>query len=180
MVWYIIIIFAALGLINMIKTEADKDSDVDDDYRDNVKRILDRVFKCLCAIVFAVVIIDIHFSFGDDKEVSQPQEISLEDISTSLKHGQSVLVIVEADWCISCKYNNFAVLGKYGLEGLLKDRNIKIIRVNWSGHDNNVLDFMSMFGKQSIPFYMIFTPKFPGGIMLSEVLNYSDVQKYIE
>lgn len=103
-----------------------------------------------------------------------------EHIRQKLNRGQSVLVKVGANWCLSCKYNDFAAFEDPQVQQLLEQHNIAVIEVDWSDYNQEVLDFMQKFGRSGLPFYIIFTPQIPGGMVLPEILNEQDLRSLLE
>lgn len=109
-----------------------------------------------------------------------PSMINYDEIRSRLGQKQSVLVKIGADWCLTCGYNNFAAFEDPQVQQLLTNYNVEVIEVDWTDYNPEVLDFMQKFGRSGLPFYIIFTPRIPGGIVLPEILNEQDLRALLE
>ena len=134
---------------------------------------------------WAAIIIIAVFSIFDARSAKQQrdnlqtqttiQELDLEEISRAVDNGEKVLVKISADWCLTCKYNDALVLNMEHIQDDLADSNVRVISIDWTHYDEQVLNFMRRFGRQGIPFYVLFSPKFKDGIVLPEILDSDDL-----
>ena len=53
----------------------------------------------------------------------------------------------------------------------MKEYNIKVINVDWTNYNEEILAFMERFGRQGIPFSILFTPNIPEGMVLPEIMT---------
>ena len=120
-------------------------------------------------------------------EISKPKEkqdfsIAQEhkQIEQHLNEGHMVLLKIGADWCLSCKYNDFAAFDAPQVKQLVEKYGIVEMTINWTDYDEEVLSFMQKFGRSGLPFYVIFTPQIPSGMVLPEILNEQDLRRTIE
>ena len=82
-----------------------------------------------------------------------------------------VLVDVTADWCLTCKVNKAAVLGRGPVAALLGDGSVVAMRADWTSPDPAIADYLASFGRYGIPFNAIYGPAAPEGIALPELLT---------
>lgn len=120
-------------------------------------------------------------------EISKPkekQDFSIvqeyKQIEQHLNEGRMVLLKIGADWCLSCKYNDFAAFDAPQVKQLVEKYGIVEMTINWTDYDEEVLSFMQKFGRSGLPFYVIFTPQIPSGMVLPEILNEQDLRRIIE
>ncbi len=85
--------------------------------------------------------------------------------------GHVVLVDVTADWCLTCKVNKAAVLGRGPVAALLGDGSVVAMRADWTSPDPAIADYLASFGRYGIPFNAIYGPAAPEGIALPELLT---------
>ncbi|GAB4169623.1 MAG: hypothetical protein Tsb006_7600 [Rickettsiaceae bacterium] len=104
----------------------------------------------------------------------------LETIKEQLAAGRIVFVDVTADWCLSCKYNKFMVLDRDKTIKLLKENNVYALRGDLTSHNQAVYDYVVANGAYGIPFYKIYGPKKPDGIILPIIISYSDLKSAIK
>ena len=97
--------------------------------------------------------------------------IEKDEIAQALKAGEAVVVKVGADWCLTCKYNDFTVFDNPMVEELLQYHKVKVVNVDWTNYNAEVLAFMKRYGRSGLPFYVLFSRKYPDGIVLPEILD---------
>jgi suppressor for copper-sensitivity B len=95
-------------------------------------------------------------------------------IAELVADGQLVFVDVTADWCLTCQANKTLVLDQEPVASRLKGPGMVAMRADWTNPDPRISDFLARFGRYGIPFYVVFGPKAPQGVMLPELLT-SDV-----
>ncbi len=100
-------------------------------------------------------------------------KIEMPEINEALKEGKAVIVKVEADWCLTCKYNDFTVFDNPLVAEIVDYHKVKIIDIDWTNYNAEVLAFMKRFGRSGLPFYVLFSRKYPEGIVLPEILDES-------
>jgi len=95
-------------------------------------------------------------------------------IQTILAEGRPVLVDVTADWCVTCKYNERFILRSADVKAALQQKNVVLMRADWTKHDETIRQYLAKFGRSGIPFCAIYEPgKAP--VALSEFLTKKQV-----
>ena len=107
------------------------------------------------------------------------QKIDDTRINALLDSGKSVLVSIDADWCLTCRYNEAVVLDNPLIKELLMRRNVEVITLDWTRDNPEILSFMSRYGRKGVPFYVLFTPRVRGGIVLPELLSPSKLRSVV-
>ena len=92
------------------------------------------------------------------------------EIRRLVSDGQTVLVDVTADWCITCQVNKAAVLNRDPVATLLDDGVIVAMRADWTLPSREIADYLARFGRYGIPFNAVYGPDAPDGVMLPEIL----------
>ena len=91
------------------------------------------------------------------------------------ENNQIVFIDVTADWCATCQFNKLNVLENKKIKSLFKDKNIKLIRADWTKPDKNIDEFLKKYNKFGIPFNAFFSNKYSNGLILPEILNEKNI-----
>jgi suppressor for copper-sensitivity B len=103
------------------------------------------------------------------------KRFSLTAIPNLVAQGNTVLVDVTADWCITCKVNKTLVFGRGAVADLMNENKVIAMQANWTLPNIVITKYLSSFGRYGIPFNIVYGPKSPGGIVLPEILTKSIV-----
>ncbi|ARN85144.1 protein-disulfide reductase DsbD family protein [Candidatus Nucleicultrix amoebiphila] len=121
--------------------------------------------------------------FGDDlPEVWEEDTInayvtpfSEEKIPEFVAAGKVVFVDVHAKWCITCQVNHKLVLQSEKIRKLLASDKIEVMSADWTNRDPNIAHFLARYHRYGIPFNIVFGPRAPQGIILSELLQQKEI-----
>ncbi|HLS69604.1 MAG TPA: protein-disulfide reductase DsbD domain-containing protein [Kiloniellales bacterium] len=102
-----------------------------------------------------------------------------EQISEVVAAGQTVLVDVTADWCITCQVNKARVLESDAIDSLLLEGSVTALRADWTRPDPVIADYLAAHGRYGIPFNVVYGPAAPEGILLPELLSIDAVERAI-
>ena len=178
---YLTAAFAALSFRKTVQAEIDKLDDA------GIAAILRRrtniFFGIVMLLLTAVSLWDLGSAAAKRRSLLQdnvPSVLNRAAIDENVRRGMKVLVKVNADWCLLCKYNDIFVLNIEHVKNSLRDNGVKVFETDWSGHDQDVLAFMRTFGRSSLPFYVLFSPTFPDGIVLPKILNDNELRTLID
>jgi thiol:disulfide interchange protein DsbD len=67
-----------------------------------------------------------------------------------------VLVNMTADWCITCKVNEKAVLSTVAFQSLLDRTGTVYLVGDWTNEDPTITSFLEQYGSPGVPLYMVF------------------------
>ena len=147
-------------------------------------------YKKLRIIFGSIILCIVALSFADvgyatkkrQKFVDENYEtkLDLDYIENLVKNNNQVLVKVGADWCLTCKYNDFTTLSIEYMKDEFKNNNVVVIDVDWTEYQPQVLKFMQKFGRSGLPFYVLFSKRYPDGVVLPEILNDYELMKLVE
>lgn len=99
------------------------------------------------------------------------QAFDLEAIPALVKAGNTVLVDVTAEWCITCKVNKALVFSDGPIADLMGKRKFIAMKADWTLPDPMIAKYLASFGRYGIPFNVIYGPKSPLGLTLPELLS---------
>jgi thiol:disulfide interchange protein len=85
--------------------------------------------------------------------------------------GTPVFVDMTADWCITCKLNEKAVLHTAAFTQLLKETGAVYLVGDWTNQDPEISAYLDQYHSPGVPLYVVY-PKGPGeGQKLPQLLT---------
>lgn len=69
---------------------------------------------------------------------------------------QAVFVDFTAAWCITCQVNKLAVLETTAARALFQERNVLLMRGDWTIYDPRITEALAEFGRASVPLYVFY------------------------
>lgn len=85
--------------------------------------------------------------------------------------GKTVFVDVNADWCVTCKFNEATVLNRGAVARQLASSGVVAMRADWTLPDPAIAAYLEEFGRFGIPFDAVYGPALPRGTALPELLT---------
>ena len=159
-------------------------------YKHKGKKLVAKVNKMFACVFLLIILLIMGVSYTDAiisanirKEYvsdNYKTKLNISRIERLVKNGHKVLVKVGADWCLTCKFNDVSVFNLEDVKDDFQRYGISVIDVDWTNYQPKVLKFMQEFGRSGLPFYVFFSPRYPKGVVLSEIVNYSDIKVLIE
>ena len=88
------------------------------------------------------------------------------------KYGRTVFIDATADWCLTCKANEAAVLNRKDFKQAMDSLNVVLVKADWTRETPDVTKLLKSMGKSGVPAYAIY----PAGdaskqIVLPELLT---------
>ena len=102
------------------------------------------------------------------RKFRQPFDESL--LASLRAEGKPVFVYFTADWCVTCKINETAVLETADAAKLFADNNVTILRGDFTRSDPAIARFLYQQQAVGVPLYM-FYPKGGEGKKLPQLLT---------
>ena len=81
---------------------------------------------------------------------------SAEKLAELRGQGKQVFVDMTADWCITCKVNEKAVLHTDGFRKLLDDTGTVYMVGDWTNQDEQISVFLDQYKAPGVPLYVVF------------------------
>ncbi len=101
-------------------------------------------------------------------------------IDAYVQQGKTVIVAVDADWCLTCRYNDVMVFKNPAVVQKLKSHKVAVINIDWTIGNPETAEFMKKYGRSGLPFYILFSPLVPDGMVLPELLNEQELNQLID
>lgn len=96
------------------------------------------------------------------------------------KENRTVFIDVTADWCITCKANETAVLSSKELLQKMDDAGVARVRADWTRESPEVNAILKNLGKSGVPAYGVYPKgKASDVIVLSEILTSASILEAI-
>lgn len=101
-------------------------------------------------------------------------------IENFAKSKRTVFIDVTADWCLTCKANEAAVLNREDFRRTMEQMNVALVKADWTRETADVNTLLQSMGKSGVPAYAIY----PAGdesrqIVLPELLTTDAIVKKI-
>lgn len=96
-----------------------------------------------------------------DERLSQAGEFSAyspEVLQAALDAGQTVLVNMTADWCITCKVNERTALKTKPVLARFADEDVTYIKGDWTNSDPSITQYLESFKRNGVPLYVVYKP----------------------
>lgn len=74
------------------------------------------------------------------------------------KSGTPVFVDFTADWCLTCKANERAVIETEATAALFRDHGVVVMKGDWTNRDDVITEFLARHGRAAVPFYILYRP----------------------
>tara|TARA_B100000614_G_scaffold245209_1_gene250090 strand:+ start:491 stop:907 length:417 start_codon:yes stop_codon:yes gene_type:complete len=102
------------------------------------------------------------------------------DITNLVENDQVVFIDITADWCATCQFNKINVLQSKTIKEAFNNNNIVLVRADWTRPSKEIDNFLKKYNRFGIPLNAFFSPKYPEGILLSEILSEKQILNSIE
>ena len=118
-------------------------------------------------------------SGAGDKQEDLWRNWSETEVREALASGRPVFIDFTAAWCITCQYNEQQVLAKPMVLQAFKDKNVVLLRADWTRHDAAISQALEKLGRSGVPVYVLHGPgKTP--MLMSELLSTEELLTAIQ
>jgi thiol:disulfide interchange protein len=90
--------------------------------------------------------------------------------------GKPVFVDFTAAWCVTCQLNKRVTLSDSGLAAAFRERQVVLMRADWTRRDPAVTDALRALGRSGVPVYALYGPGAGEPQLLSEILTVSEIR----
>jgi thiol:disulfide interchange protein DsbD len=102
-----------------------------------------------------------------------------ERLQTELDQGHNVFVDFTAAWCLTCKFNEAAVLESNAVREAFQRRRIVKFKADWTNADPAITKILKQFGRPGVPMYVLY-PAGKSPILFPELLTQSLILDKLE
>jgi thiol:disulfide interchange protein DsbD len=84
------------------------------------------------------------------------QPYSQQALDSARKAGTPVFIDFTAAWCLSCQFNEKAVLHAADVQRQLSDRHVTLLRADWTKYDPAITQELASLGRSGVPTYVLY------------------------
>lgn len=141
------------------------------------KRIISRAF------VTAFVVFGFLFASGANPENVQNesgvsisygiewQDFSIDLVEEHREAGKNVFIDFTADWCITCKANERVAFSSNRVKEKFEALNFEMVKADWTNRNPEITRTLESFGRNGVPFYVIYSSNLNDPLILPELLT---------
>ena len=145
-------------------------------YRGALPRVL-AMLVVLASLVPLARIAQLAPASAQASAIADAVPYSAERLASLRAEGRSVFVDMGADWCVTCKVNERAVLHTDAFRDLLKRSNAVLMTGDWTNADPAISAFLKDYRAVGVPLYVVFRAGETGpGQVLPAVLTQGIVE----
>ena len=100
-------------------------------------------------------------TLAQDTDAHGWQPYSPARVHEALSQGKLVFVDFTADWCITCKVNERAVLDRDPVQAAMRARGVVKLKADWTRRDDRIRAILQAHGKAGVPMYLVYRPEAP-------------------
>lgn len=101
-------------------------------------------------------------------------------VAEARAQGRAVFVDFTAAWCVTCQVNKQLVLGRDSMMSHFRDRNIVLLRADWTNQDPAITAALKELGRSGVPVYALYPAHGGAPLLLPELLTESRVREAID
>lgn len=103
------------------------------------------------------------------------EDFSQSRLDQLLAEDRPVFVYLTAAWCITCKVNERVALDIPATQALFKDRNVAVLRGDWTNMNPEITQFLNKYGRSGVPLYILYPApqngQRPAAVILPQLLT---------
>lgn len=97
-----------------------------------------------------------------------------------LSEGKPVFVDYTAAWCLTCQVNERLVLDRKETAALFQEKKITALKADWTSRDETITRALAAHGRNSIPFYLLYSGQGEAPVALPEILTPKIMREALE
>jgi len=99
------------------------------------------------------------------------QPFTPERLQSERDGGRAVFVDFTAAWCLTCKFNEKAVLENSDVRDAFQRHNVVKLKADWTNGDPAITKILQQFGRPGVPLYVLYPGKSQEPILFPELLT---------
>lgn len=99
------------------------------------------------------------------------QPFTPERLQTERDQGRAVFVDFTAAWCLTCKFNEKAVLENSEVREAFQRHNVVKLKADWTNGDPAITKLLQQFGRPGVPLYVLYPGKSEAPFVFPELLT---------
>jgi len=99
------------------------------------------------------------------------QPFTPERLQSERDQGRAIFVDFTAAWCLTCKFNEKAVLENSEVRDAFQRHGVVKLRADWTNGDPLITKLLQQFGRPGVPLYVLYPGKSQEPIVFPELLT---------
>lgn len=108
------------------------------------------------------------------------EDYSRQKVENALRNKRPVFIDWTAKWCITCMVNEKNALQSDEFEKLTKDKNILLLKADFTNYSQTLNKSLSIYGRASVPLYVYYDGKSDDYLILPQILTPAILTEYIQ
>ncbi len=113
---------------------------------------------------------------GGLSSVNKWGEWSPEKVAELRAEGRPVYIDYTARWCATCQFNK-RVYKDASLQALIKEKEVVLLKADWTNEDNRITQALAELGKAAVPVNVLYVPGEGAPVVLPELLSVENVSE---
>lgn len=105
------------------------------------------------------------------------QPFTEQRLDQAVSEGQTVLVVMTADWCVTCQFNELHVFRNSNVIAALQHQQVIILRGDLTHKAPALQAYLATFERYGVPYYRLYGAGAPSGVELPVLLTPSQLLK---
>jgi thiol:disulfide interchange protein DsbD len=94
--------------------------------------------------------------------------------------GTPVFVDFSAEWCMTCKANERAVLNTADIQQAFKSKGVKLFKGDFTKKDPVILEWLGKYNRGGVPLYLLFIPEKQDAVVFPEIITKQMILKALD
>ena len=104
---------------------------------------------------------------------------SSEKVAAIRTEGRPIFVDFTARWCATCQVNKVAVFTSEKIIGAFRERDVAMLKADWTNGDPAITEELARFGRSAVPFNLVYLPGRSEPVILPVILTPGAVLKVL-
>jgi thiol:disulfide interchange protein len=145
--------------------------------RQGVSRAWLPLLPALAAAAGAIVLMPVPDASAQSRSASalDAEPFSEARLAALRAEGRPVFLYFTADWCVTCKVNEKAVLERDAVGNAFREAKVAVLVGDWTNGDPSITRFLEGQGRSGVPLYLYYAPGSPQPKMLPQLLTVGEV-----
>lgn len=96
---------------------------------------------------------------------------SPELVATLKEKDRPIYIDFTARWCATCQTNKAAVFGSQRVLDTFKEKNVALLKADWTNRDPLISETLAKYGRSAVPFNLVYLPSEEKPIVLPTLLT---------
>ena len=111
------------------------------------------------------------------KPTKMAATVTTADIFAAIASHENVFIDVTADWCLTCKFNEWRVINTPATHALFRANTVKTLQLDWTNRNADITAFLASHQRIGVPLYVWYHHGQP--TILPQLLTPADLQNQL-